>query len=811
MDDLLTCANCGAPLGPGDSRCPRCGSSVPAGATARSGEVRPPGQDLEEGPVAELREVLAPRLMLLGQLGQGGMGTVYLARDPALKRNVVVKVLAPWLAQDAAARARFQREAQAAAAVSHPGVVSVYQVGELPQSGLSYFVMQYVDGATLEDAFPLGTMVPESRAKRVLGDIAAALASAHRQGLVHRDIKPANVMLERETDRVVVLDFGISAAGNVGRKRDLGTKLTQEGASIGTPEFMSPEQAAGEEVTDRSDVYSLGVLAFRLLAGRLPFEATSAMAMIAAHLKDAPPRLSSLRQDLDVQLVTLVDRMLAKTPELRPAAEEVARALRPTVHPAIEWPPPGLERLRGAWSRGLRYWQASLAVGIVFFATMGLRPVMGQGAFVLLAAVGGLASVFLLLAAALGLGIADNEVARARRSGYPLAVALDVGLDRFHDTGLLLATAGPYADLTAPDAWRLLRRRRIAAGLAAAGVLVSTVVAFLWALGWLGPASDAYAPVGMRDLLLMAAPALCGALGALGMEWPERRIRRRTGIPRQAPLELSMWSRRVPADLVGSWLASSGRGTPGPRSWLRVYASQQLFDTPLAAGMLAFMVAVLAGVFLPILLDWGERPSSQQVAGWERSTRAELSGPTSWDSLDAQVARAARVGAGPGDTAAMRGVLASRERVPANLSTVWDAFGFLPGRLPDSLRRPLGMLASGASLDYLDRLARGGAVALAPFVAPGALDRDSTGALGRRLRATTSALAVRQAAGAALDLADGRRRRVGGAGAHHPRTRMAAVARAHSGGPRGGPGHPGHRDPDAARNRHRGRGPPRAA
>ena len=758
MDELLFCTKCGSQLDRGDSSCRRCGAANPSTSSVRTGEVRTVSQDPEiEGSAAELRKVLAPTLILLSQLGQGGMGTVYLARDPALKRNVVVKVLAPWLAQDAAARARFQREAQAAAAVSHPGVVSVYQVGGLPQSGLSYFVMQHVDGATLEDAFPLGTMAPEARAKRVIGDVAAALAAAHRQGLVHRDIKPANVMLETETDRVVVLDFGISAAANLARKRDLGTKLTQEGSSIGTPEFMSPEQAAGEEVTDRSDVYSLGVLAFRLLAGRLPFEATSAMAMIAAHLKDAPPKLASLRQDLDGQLVALVDRMLAKTPDLRPAAEEVARALRPAVHPAIEWPPPGLERLRGELSRGLRFWQVALAVGIVFFATLGLQPVIGQRTFVLLTSAGGLASVLLLVAAALFLGVAENTVAMARRSGYPFTVALDVGLDRYHDTGLLLASAGPYAAVSARDAWRLLRRRRIAAELAGAGVLASMVAAFLRALGWLGPASDAYGPVGMRDPLLMAAPAVCGALAALAMEWPERRLRRRTRMHRQAALELSAWSKkRVPAELVESWLASNGRGAANPRSWLRVFVSRQVLDVLLAIAMLAFMVAIMAGVYLPIFLDWGRRPAPWAVAAWEQAVRGELSGPASWDSLDAQLARAARVGTGPGDTAAMRAVLASRERVPASLSTVWDAFGILPGLLPDSLRQPLRMMGSGASLESLDRLARGGPVALGLFVAPGALERDSAETLGRRLR-TSSSLAVRQAAGAALNLAEGRR------------------------------------------------------
>jgi len=761
---MIPCPQCGAEYDAAELSCPRCGltsTEAPAVVTGAGRDAGPTEGAPFEALETELRAALAPRLLLVRLLGHGGMGTVYLARDPALKRNVVVKVLAPWLAQDPAAHVRFEREAQAAAAVSHPGVVSVYQVGELPQSGLSYFVMQYVDGATLEDAFPLGPVVPEARAKRVIGDIAAALAAAHRQGLVHRDIKPANVMLERETDRVVVLDFGISAAASVARKRDLGTKLTQEGSSIGTPDYMSPEQAAGEEVTDRSDVYSLGVLAFRLLAGRLPFEGTSAIALIAAHLKDAPPKLASLRQDLDGQLAALVDRMLAKAPANRPAAEEVARALRPTVHPAIEWPPPGLERLRGELSRGLHRFQGALAVGIVFLAIPAVQPVMGPLAWALLA-VAGLAAVgFLLILAVIGLGIASERVALARRSGYPFAVVRDVGLDRFHDTGLLLASAGPYADVTAQDARRFLRLRRIAAGLAGAGVLVSMVVTFLWALGWLAPASGVYAPVGLRDLLLMAAPAVLGALVAVGIEWPERRLRLRTTRPfRQAALELKSswgWSKkRVSIDLVGSWLVASGRGAPAPRSRIRVEVEGHLEAALFTVVIIAFVIAIGSTGVQSVLLDWKGQPSLAAVAAWERAVRSEMVGPTAWDSLDTQVARAARVGAGPGDTAAMRAVLASRAGLPADTNTVWAAFGSLPGSIPDSLREPLRVMGSDASLESLALLAHGGPVSLGLFVASGALDRDSTAALRRRVR-TTSGLAVRQAARAALDLSEGRR------------------------------------------------------
>src|SRR3989338_3612952 len=140
------------------------------------------------------------------------MGTVFLARDPALKRSVAVKVLSPSLAHDPNARRRFEREAEAAAAVSHPNVVSIYQVGRLARSGTSYFVMQYVQGRGLEDLLKAHGPLPEAKARRIVGEGASALATAHARGQVHRDIKPANILVEQDTERVVVLDFGISAA-----------------------------------------------------------------------------------------------------------------------------------------------------------------------------------------------------------------------------------------------------------------------------------------------------------------------------------------------------------------------------------------------------------------------------------------------------------------------------------------------------------------------------------------------------------------------------------------------------------------------
>src|SRR5687767_9774307 len=256
----------------------------------------------------EFVQHLAPNIRILGMAGEGGMSYVFVGRDAILKREVAVKMLSPVLADDPTARKRFTREAESIAAVSHPNIVNVYQVGELKSRSIPYFVMQFVDGPTLGMGSLRGRMLTEARVRRLMADIAAGLAAAHRRKVFHRDIKPNNIVLDGETGRAMVLDFGISAAYS-SRRQSLGHRLTDEGMYLGTPTYMSPEQGNGEEVTGKSDVYSLGVLAYELLVGHAPFEGTP-VSVMASHIKDVPPRVDELRSDVGEELSTLIARCL---------------------------------------------------------------------------------------------------------------------------------------------------------------------------------------------------------------------------------------------------------------------------------------------------------------------------------------------------------------------------------------------------------------------------------------------------------------------------------------------------------------------
>ncbi|MBX6330393.1 MAG: serine/threonine protein kinase, partial [Gemmatimonadaceae bacterium] len=243
------------------------------------------------------------------EIGRGGMAIVYRATDLRLRRPVAVKVLPPELAFREDVRRRFLREAQTAAQLSHPNIVPIYTVDE--RDGLVYFVMALVEGETLAQRLARGPIPPEE-AGRVLHDVADALAYAHAHGVIHRDIKPDNILLDRDSGRPMVTDFGIARAAEVD------SRLTVTGVAVGTPAYMSPEQALGDrEVDGRSDIYSLGVVGYQMLAGELPFKASNTPSMMMKHIHEAPRPLAELRPGLPPQLVAAVERALAKRPEDR--------------------------------------------------------------------------------------------------------------------------------------------------------------------------------------------------------------------------------------------------------------------------------------------------------------------------------------------------------------------------------------------------------------------------------------------------------------------------------------------------------------
>jgi len=258
------------------------------------------------------------------EIGRGGMGVVYRARDRRLKRTVAVKVLPPELAYRGEIKSRFLREAETAAQLNHPNIVPIYSVDE--RDGLVYFVMACVDGTNLAKRISeRGTLDP-AEVRTELREVADALAYAHARGVVHRDIKPDNILLDAETGRAMVTDFGIARA--VQESGD--SRLTATGVAIGTPAFMSPEQAAGDrELDGRSDLYALGVVGYLALTGRLPFSANSTPAMLMKHISERPVPLSQLRPDTPPDLAASIMALLEKDPAQRfPSAGALSRALQ---------------------------------------------------------------------------------------------------------------------------------------------------------------------------------------------------------------------------------------------------------------------------------------------------------------------------------------------------------------------------------------------------------------------------------------------------------------------------------------------------
>jgi len=272
-----------------------------------------------------LSHALGSSFTLEGEIGRGGMGVVYHARDERLKRKVAVKVLPPELAFREEIRMRFLREAETAARLSHPHIVPIHSVGEGPD-GLVYFVMAYVDGESLGARLKRRERLPPEEARRILMETADALGAGHALGIIHRDVKPDNILLEGSRGRTVLTDFGIAKA--LTSTTGPGT-LTATGVAIGTPHYMSPEQAAGDrEIDGRSDIYSLGVVGYQMLAGELPFSSPTVPGLLLKQITEQAPYLQDKSPTCPDDLASCVMRSLEKEPEARwPTADALRRAL----------------------------------------------------------------------------------------------------------------------------------------------------------------------------------------------------------------------------------------------------------------------------------------------------------------------------------------------------------------------------------------------------------------------------------------------------------------------------------------------------
>jgi len=294
------------------SDCPRCHTPLPVDSLYCSS--CPPDFTYELG--ERLARALEGRYEIIRLLGRGGMAAVFLARDLVLERQVAIKVLPPDMTGDGQLIARFQQEGKTAAKLDHPNIIPIHRVES--EAGLVYIVMKYVSGQSLEDKLSKSKRrLPIPQIRQILREAALALGHAHRRHIVHRDVKPANIMLD-EDGRVVLTDFGISKAVQGT------TQITSTGTIIGTPHYMSPEQAKGRAVDGRTDQYALGIVGYRALTGRLPFEG-DAQSILYQQVHEPPPSLVELRRDTPPDLRIAIERALAKDPKARfPNMEEFA-------------------------------------------------------------------------------------------------------------------------------------------------------------------------------------------------------------------------------------------------------------------------------------------------------------------------------------------------------------------------------------------------------------------------------------------------------------------------------------------------------
>ena len=357
----------------------------------------------------DLQTALAGEYSLERELGRGGMGVVYLARDVQLDRLVAIKVLPAHQTLAPGARERFVREARTAAGLSHPHIVPIHRVGEA--GGFVYFVMSYVAGQTLGERLRTVGPLPPADAMRIMREVSWALAYAHGRGVVHRDVKPDNILLEEGSGRALVTDFGIAHV-------DTAEPVTDPGKIMGTVHFMSPEQATSESVDGRSDLYSLGVVGYLAVSGRLPFEASNVPALLLKHVSEPAPSVNRVSPGVPPALAAVIDRCLQKAPSARFVnGEALADALAPVTDGKPALPPMlrGWLRARNPAQGLYTVWSGVMALGITLDViwTVGLHGHLGPGS---------LFPVGLALAPLVPiLGFHVNQARRVFRAGFTLA------------------------------------------------------------------------------------------------------------------------------------------------------------------------------------------------------------------------------------------------------------------------------------------------------------------------------------------------------------------------------------------------------